>query len=253
MKKVQENTSKIIINAIINIPVGTVFTSSDLELPYVINRGTIRSVLARMVNNQELTRVRSGHYKRTVGYEQYLFVYGSMKQGFQNHERLKNAEYIGNFETSGRYTMYADTSKMFPYVIEDEKRFRIEGEVYKIVSKKDFEAIDLLEGVPDFYSRKQISVIEIKGNRKFSAWIYFRSLNNPRRLVRTNPIRSWGNMPSRDERVKIVKKAFSPRKKSFLKPVSASKQRSHREVIHLSKINKGTVVSFESFDEISFL
>ncbi|MEA3522477.1 MAG: gamma-glutamylcyclotransferase family protein [Campylobacterota bacterium] len=253
MKKVQENTSKIIINAIINMPVGTIFTSSDLELPYVINRGTIRSVLARIVNNQQLTRIRSGHYKRTIGYEQYLFVYGSMKKGFQNHERLKNAEYIGDFETSGRYVMYADTSKMFPYVVEDEKRFRIQGELYKVVSKKDFEAIDLLEGVPDFYSRKQTSLVEIEGNRQFSAWIYFRSLNNPRRLVRTNPIRNWGDMPSRDERVKIVKKAFSPRVKSLLKPRVASKQRSHRGVVHLSKVNKGTVVSFESFDEISFL
>jgi gamma-glutamylcyclotransferase (GGCT)/AIG2-like uncharacterized protein YtfP len=176
-----------------------------------------------------------------------------MKKGFQNHERLKNAEYIGDFETSGHYAMYADTSKMFPYVIEDEKRFRIQGELYKIVSKKDFEAIDILEGVPDFYSRKQISVVELEGNRKFSAWIYFRSLNNPRRLVRTNPIRSWGNLPSRNERIKIVKKAFRPRTKSSLKPTLASKQRSRNEVIHISNINKGTTISFESFDEISFL
>jgi gamma-glutamylaminecyclotransferase len=213
--------------------------------------GTIRSVLARMVNSQTLTRVRSGHYKRSAGYEQYLFVYGSMKKGFSNHERLRDAEYMGAFQTSGRYAMYADTSQMFPYVIEEEKRSPIRGELYKIVSKNDFDAIDHLEGVPDFYTRKQISVTEINGNRKFSAWIYFRSPNNPRRLVRTNPLTSWGDMPSRAERVKAVKKAFSPTTKSLPKPASVRRNRSG--VIRLSKMKKGTVVSFESFDEISFL
>lgn len=199
MKEAKNNTTNIVMNAIMNIPIDNVFTYSDLQLPYAFNDRTVRSILARMVNDQKLTRVRPGHYKHTTGYEQYLFVYGSMKKGFQNHERLQNAEYIGNFKTSGQYTMYADTSKMFPYVIEDEKRFQIYGELYKIVSKKDFEEIDIMEGVPDFYRRKQINVIEVNGNRKFSAWIYFRSVTNPRRLVRINPIKVWGNIPYRRE------------------------------------------------------
>lgn len=253
MKKVKGNTTKIVFDAVMNIPLDKGFTYSDLELPYVVNMGTVRSVLSRMVNNQELTRVRSGHYKRTSSYEQYLFVYGSMKKSFQNHERLKNAEYIGDFQTVGHYSMYADTSKMFPYVVQDEKRFRIQGELYKIVSKKDFDAIDVLEGVPDFYFRKQISVIEIEGNRKYSAWIYFRSSNNPRRLVRTNPIQIWGNMPSQAERIKSIKNAFKSRNIPSGKRMLRSKQRNSSDIIHLSTMKKGSVVSFESFDEISLL
>lgn len=253
MQKTQEKATTIVINAVMKMPVGTVFTSSDLKLPYAVNGGTVRSVLARMVNSQKLTRVRTGHYKRSAGYEQYLFVYGSMMRGFQNHGRLGDAEYAGDFQTSGRHAMYADASKMFPYVVEDEKRSRIRGELYKIVSKNDFDAIDHLEGVPDFYFRKQISVTEIDGNRKFSAWIYFRSPHNPRRLVRTNPLISWGDIPSRAERVIAIKKAFSPKAKLPLKQAAASVRRHPGEVVRLSKMKKGTVVSFESFDEISFL
>lgn len=254
MKQAKENTTKIVINAIMNIPVDKIFTFSDLELPYTFNERTVRSILARMVNEQKLTRVRLGHYKHTIGYEQYLFVYGSMKKGFQNHRRLQNAEYIGDFKTLRQYTMYADTSKMFPYVIENEKRFQIYGELYKIVFKKDFDEIDFMEGVPDFYRRKQINVIEVDGNRKFSAWIYFRSETNPRRLIRTNPIKVWGSIPSIAQRVKSVNKVFNSRRGYLSTPKKQELDiQKCQEVIHLANIKKGTIVSFKSFDEISFL
>lgn len=88
-----------------------------------------------------------------------LFVYGSLKKGFGNHSYyLKNANYVGTFETEPNYKMFS--LGYYPGVIEDGNT-SIRGELYQI-SEEELEHIDSLEGYdrqnPDnsLYKRKVI-------------------------------------------------------------------------------------------------
>ena len=73
----------------------------------------------------------------------YLFVYGSMKKDFINHNRLINERFIGNAITKNKYNMYPDSLYLFPYVIENENTHHIKGELYFLRSMFYFESIKI--------------------------------------------------------------------------------------------------------------
>lgn len=245
-----QKLSTIISTRISKMPKSYDFTISSLNISHDYNETSVRSYLAREVNKGALTRIKPGHYKKTELFEQFLFVYGSMKKDFPNHERLKNAQYLGDYHTVSYYTMYADTSKLFPYVVNDEKRYQIQGELYKITDKKDFDTIDVLEGIPDFYIKRQISITNDTGH-KVSAWIYFRSPSNPSVLKREYPMSIWKNEATITQKRIFIDKLFAskPEKKSSIKQVS-SKQSGK---IYLADMKKGSKITCNSFDSISFL
>ena len=120
--------------------------------------------------------------------EYYLFVYGSMKKDFINHNRLINEKFIGNAISKNKYNMYPDSLYLFPYAIENEKIHHLKGELY-ILENSNIKDIDLFEGVPDFYYRKLIPVIcnEVEIN----AYIYFRAFNNPNSFENQLQIDYW--------------------------------------------------------------
>jgi gamma-glutamylaminecyclotransferase len=98
-----------------------------------------------------------------------IFVYGTLRQGFENHEAfLKRSHYMGMAKTSDKYALYADE---FPYVWKYQALSQIVGELYA-VDESTLEAIDGLEGHPDHYVRERITVIADQG-KVFKAWIYF--------------------------------------------------------------------------------
>jgi len=87
----------------------------------------------------------------------YLFVYGTLKNGFHNHHLLENTEFICSATTKQRYPM-VNIEEYFPYLIDDEgEGCHIEGEVYKI-GEETLAIIDILEGYPELYNRHKIIV-----------------------------------------------------------------------------------------------
>ncbi len=99
-----------------------------------------------------------------------LFVYGSMKKSFMNHIRLESARYIGTALTQESYSMYPALSYKFPYVLEADKVHQIKGELYQ-VSDELLKIVDIFEGHPEYYVRKQIKVIS--NNKVIDSYIFF--------------------------------------------------------------------------------
>ena len=99
-----------------------------------------------------------------------VFVYGSLKKGFGNHPLLDGAEFLGNGVIKG-FDMYSLGA--FPAIVPSEKGI-IHGELYD-VSPDIFQNLDWLEGYPDFYDRKPVSV-HVTGTTHHDVddvWVYF--------------------------------------------------------------------------------
>lgn len=108
-----------------------------------------------------------------------VFVYGSLMQGYHNHdiiafdfdthERNKGYDYHGKTITVDRFKMYDCGS--FPAISFDEtddgSGYPVSGELYS-VDDKTFELLDTLEGYPGHYNRKQVTL-----KNGAYAWIYF--------------------------------------------------------------------------------
>jgi len=97
-----------------------------------------------------------------------LFVYGTLKRGFGNHDLLYRARFIGNAVTKHKYALYESG---IPFVYPFEEVSQIKGEVYE-VDRETLECIDALEGHPFWYRRQQVPVI-LESGREVTAWIYF--------------------------------------------------------------------------------
>jgi len=64
-----------------------------------------------------------------------LFIYGSLKQGFDNHNLLsRDATYLGKAITADKYGMFRDSFGNYPYLIPTPI-MQIHGELYHIKSK----------------------------------------------------------------------------------------------------------------------
>ena len=87
-----------------------------------------------------------------------LFVYGSLKKGFDNHNLLsKDAAYIGKAITVDKYGMFGDSFGNYPYLISIPI-MQIHGEVYHIKSEDLWQRLDEFEGAPEYYDRQKILV-----------------------------------------------------------------------------------------------
>lgn len=99
-----------------------------------------------------------------------VFVYGTLKKGFVNHSFLSKAEYIGPVVTKEKYPMYIDTFGTYPYLLDKNDGYNIKGELY-IVDEHVLKSLDWLEGCPDYYKRKEITVLN--GDSEITAYCYF--------------------------------------------------------------------------------
>lgn len=108
-----------------------------------------------------------------------LFVYGSLRKGFHNHDYLNEATFINSASTSdefymvGRLNFKLDEFEdgrspprmlLFPYIFKPDNdddtlpKTTVYGELYKI-SDDTLNKIDSHEGHPDIYKRGTINII----------------------------------------------------------------------------------------------
>lgn len=133
-----------------------------------------RNKLSNTLFNAVIDQINnSSNFKINIDKDNILFVYGSLKKGFDNHNLLSNAAtYMGEAITVNRYAMYQDSFGNYPYLIPTPI-MQIHGELYHIKSDDLWRKIDKFEGAPDYYERKKILVN--KGNTIYCAWVYIQS------------------------------------------------------------------------------
>ena len=84
--------------------------------------------------------------------ENLVFVYGTLRQGGRYHHLLEQATYLGTAKTSPRYVLVDVGS--YPAMLKNGTQV-IHGEVYE-VNAPTLKELDVLEGVPELYTREQI-------------------------------------------------------------------------------------------------
>ncbi len=150
----------------------------DLPMPFLeakvkdISTDTLRRILHRLHDKGVVTIVKRGYFKRVVPFSELLFVYGSLKKGFDNHHLLdRYSKRVGKAITVGKFGMYEDSFGNYPYLVAEPKK-RVHGELYLILREELMDKIDEFEGTPDFYERKKILVKSHKGTNR--AFVYIR-------------------------------------------------------------------------------
>lgn len=102
-----------------------------------------------------------------------VFVYGSLKKGFGNHDLLANAFVGGKVVTSdaifGMASYEAYPACYIPK--DDEATNKIHGELYG-VNKELLRVLDRLESNGSFYNRVLVPVECPKTGQVINAWIY---------------------------------------------------------------------------------
>jgi gamma-glutamylcyclotransferase (GGCT)/AIG2-like uncharacterized protein YtfP len=93
-----------------------------------------------------------------------VFVYGTLKQGHGNHRCLDGAVFEGKARTvPNRFKMVSLGA--FPAIItlpEGAESAPIKGETY-LVDEKILSRLDMLEGYPNLYNRRNIAVRNEEG------------------------------------------------------------------------------------------
>lgn len=87
--------------------------------------------------------------------ETLLFVYGTLRRGGPNHERLARARFVGAATTAERYALFVDG---IPFLAASPAVHRVRGEVYA-VDAETLAELDRLEGHPRWYERRPVAVV----------------------------------------------------------------------------------------------
>jgi gamma-glutamylaminecyclotransferase len=98
-----------------------------------------------------------------------VFVYGTIKQGYQNHHVIIDSEFIASGRTIEKYAMY---QKDYPFVVKKEAVSFIYGEVYS-VDDTILALLDHLERHPGWYCREKVDVVLDDDARIIPVWLYF--------------------------------------------------------------------------------
>ncbi len=169
--------------------------NSDVTLPFSavkiegISIDTTRRILHRLHDNGVITIVSKGNFKKEKSFNELLFVYGSLKKGFDNHNLLsKYAKRLGKAHTVKKFAMYEDSFGNYPYLV-DAPLSKIKGELYKITRAELMQRIDEFEGVPDYYVRKKIEVKSHQGVKR--AFVYIRP--NVEAPTEQQALKEWTN------------------------------------------------------------
>jgi len=118
-----------------------------------------KSKLSNTLLNTVIDQINNlSNLKIDIDKKDILFVYGSLKKGFDNHNVLSNdATYIGEAITVDKYGMFEDSFGNYPYLIPTPI-MQIYGELYHIKSKELWKSLDKFEGAPEYYQRQEILV-----------------------------------------------------------------------------------------------
>lgn len=138
-----------------------------------VSTDTLRKILHRLHDKGIITITGRGEFKRIEPFREMLFVYGSLKKGFDNHHLLsKHTKRIGKAITMSKFGMFEDSFGNYPYLIP-VPQMRIHGELYGIQRKELLEKLDKFEGYPEYYERKKILVKTHRGMVR--AFVYIQS------------------------------------------------------------------------------
>ena len=113
----------------------------------------------------------------------HVFVYGTLKRGGRLNAAFnkKLSEYVGTGELDNGLTLYVPTKGSrcwFPMLLEEETRIKCQGELY-LVDPMVLKQLDIIEGVPDLYVRKEVEVSTTGGSKvKAYTYIYNNTLPN---------------------------------------------------------------------------
>jgi gamma-glutamylaminecyclotransferase len=106
-----------------------------------------------------------------------IFVYGTLKRGYGNYERLlKNATFLGDaISVDVNYQM---TAGGFPFLAKTKTGHAVKGQLFR-VNAAQFAACDRLEGHPHFYHREE-HLFKLPSGEQVKAWVYLcdRGLNS---------------------------------------------------------------------------
>ncbi len=139
------------------LPTDEVVPFSYIDLKGV-SKDTIRKYIHRLHERGIISIVERGYFKKIEPFHEFLFVYGSLKKGFDNHKFLeKSTKRLGKASTVGKFAMFEDSFGNYPYLIQ-KPISRVAGELYEIKRKELLDTIDEFEGAPDYYQRKKIKV-----------------------------------------------------------------------------------------------
>jgi gamma-glutamylaminecyclotransferase len=98
-----------------------------------------------------------------------VFVYGSLKQGFQLHGIIERCEFIGQYKTRPDFKLVS--LGPFPALLDAKDGIEVTGEVYR-VDDDILNYLDVVEGVHrGMYVRKPIDVHDQLGH-EITVWAY---------------------------------------------------------------------------------
>lgn len=112
---------------------------------------------------------------RAAPHRHYVFVYGTLKQGFANAHYLHRATYIGEFRTTTRYPLVVGGRYHSPYLLDlPSKGSKVKGELYA-VDNSTLADLDHLENVGVNYTRR-VAKVSNTADRAFivEAFVYFK-------------------------------------------------------------------------------
>ena len=79
---------------------------------------TLWKVLHRLHDKGMMSIMGRGHFKKEKAFSELLFIYGSLKKGFDNHHLLSNyAKRLGKAITVGKFGMFEDSFGNYPYFV----------------------------------------------------------------------------------------------------------------------------------------
>lgn len=155
-----------------------------------LSTDVIRINLHRLHDNGTITIKDKGVFsKEDEDFEVYLFVYGSLKKGFENEHVLDKAKYISKATTVRKFAMYTSKGGEYPYLLKDKPLNNIKGELYKIARKDLLNKIDIFEGSPDYYTRESIEVKSRSFDINKRVFTYF--YTNKKDHKKKQPITEW--------------------------------------------------------------
>ncbi len=168
------------------LPLHTIMPFSEAKVADV-STDTLRKIIHRLHDKGKITITDRGYFKREEPFSELLFIYGSLKKGFDNHHLLsKHTKRLGKAITVGKFGMFEDSFGNYPYLIPVPK-MRVHGELYLIERKELLEKLDLFEGAPEYYERKKILVKSHRGTQR--AFVYIQ----PHATIPQDqkPLREW--------------------------------------------------------------
>lgn len=99
-------------------------------------------------------------------------VYGTLKKGYGNNMLLEDSTFVGSGKTTEKFPLVIRTSGLPFLLYKKNEGYNVEVELY-LVNKETLRRLDMLEGHPEWYRRREISVNINELDTPITAWVYF--------------------------------------------------------------------------------